>query len=114
MWFEAILGFKINLIKTKLIPMGRVENLDELAFELGCKVGNLLANCLGLPLGDPHNLLGAWDAMEKRYHKRLAMRKKQYISKGGKLTLIQNTLSSLPICFISLFRMPRIVSLRLE
>ena len=33
MWFEAILGFKINLIKTKLIPMGRVENLDELAFE---------------------------------------------------------------------------------
>ena len=93
---------------------GKGGELGWVSFWIGCKVGNLLANCLGLPLGDPHNLLGAWDAMEKRYHKRLAMWKKQYISKGGKLTLIQSTLSSLPICFISLFRMPRIVSLRLE
>ena len=30
------------------------------------------------------------------------MWKRQYISKGGRLTLIQNTLSSMPIYFVSI------------
>ena len=34
--------------------------------------------------------------------------------KGGRLTLIQSTLSSMPIYFMSLFCMPRKVRLRLE
>ena len=38
------MGLKINLIKCELIPIGRVENLEELAFELGCKVGMLLTS----------------------------------------------------------------------
>ena len=41
MLFRAILGLKINLIKSELISTGRVENLEELAFKLGCKVGEL-------------------------------------------------------------------------
>ena len=61
MWFEVISGLKINLIKCELIPIGWVENLEELAFELGCKVGMLLTSQLGLPLGAPHDSLAAWD-----------------------------------------------------
>ena len=38
MWFEAILGLKINLDKSEILPMGRVENVEDLALELGCKV----------------------------------------------------------------------------
>ena len=34
---EAILGLKINLDKNKLIPMGRMDNVEDLALELGCK-----------------------------------------------------------------------------
>ena len=37
-----------------------------------------------------------------------------YISKSGMLTLIHNTLSSLPIYYLSLFRMPQKVCARLE
>lgn len=33
MWFKVISSLKINLIKSKLIPVGRMENLDGLAFE---------------------------------------------------------------------------------
>ena len=42
------------------------------------------------------------------------MWKRQYFSKGGRITLIRRTLSSLRIYFMSLFRMPRRVRLRLE
>ena len=41
MWFEAILGFKINLDKSKLILVGRVDDIDDLASKFGCKVGSL-------------------------------------------------------------------------
>ena len=55
-----------------------------------------------------------WDRVEERFRKRLALRKRQYISKGGRLTLIGNTLSNMPIYLMSLFRLPKGVKLRLE
>ena len=79
---------KINLTKSKLIPVGRVEDLEELAFEVGCKVGVL-----------PTTYLGRLDEVEKRFHKRLAIWKRQYISKGGRPMLISSMLASLPIYF---------------
>ena len=82
--------------------------------ELGCKVGGLPSCYLGLPLGAPFKSVAVWDGVEERFQKRLAMWKRQYISKGGRLTLIQSTLSSMPIYFMSFFCMPRKVRLRLE
>ena len=38
----------------------------------------------------------------------------QYISKGGRITLIRKTLSSIPIYYLSLFCMPQKVCARLE
>ena len=53
MWFKVVSGLRINLEKSKLIPMGRVENFDDLAMEFGCRVGSLPRTYLGLPLGAP-------------------------------------------------------------
>ena len=114
MWFEALSGLRINLNKSEIIPVGSVENVQDLAFELGCGIGSLPSSYLGLPLGANHKSLGVWDTVEDRFRKRLATWKTQYISKGGRLTLIQNTLSSLPIYCLSLFRMPASICSRLE
>ena len=114
MWFEAMAGLKINLAKSEIIPVGNVPNLEELASELGCKIGSLPTSYLGLPLGAKHKALGVWDSIEERYRKKLAAWKTQYISKGGRITLICSTLSSLPIYYLSLFRMPHKVCVRLE
>ena len=35
-WFEASFGLKINLEKSEMILMGRVENIEELAAAFGC------------------------------------------------------------------------------
>ncbi|RVW74602.1 hypothetical protein CK203_050923 [Vitis vinifera] len=46
-------GLRINLEKSELIPVGRVHNIEDLALKLGCKVGGLPSNYLGLLLGAP-------------------------------------------------------------
>ena len=46
--------------------------------------------------------------------KHLAGWKKLYLSKGGHLTLIKSTLSSLPSYYLSLFPLPMAVARRLE
>ncbi|RVW34945.1 Transposon TX1 uncharacterized 149 kDa protein [Vitis vinifera] len=83
MWFEAISGLNINLEKSEILPVGRVENAEVLASELGCKVGSLPSTYLGLPLGVPHKSVVVWDGVEERMRKRLALWKRQFISKGG-------------------------------
>ncbi|KAL6321191.1 hypothetical protein AAG906_015535 [Vitis piasezkii] len=115
MWFEAISGLNINLNKSEIMPVGRVENAEVLASELGCKVGSLPSTYLGLPLGAPHKSVVVWDGVEERMKKRLALWKRQFISKGeGRITLIRSTLASMPIYLMSLMRIPRVVRLRLE
>ena len=72
MWFEAMSGLKINLEKSELIPLGRVENAEMLVAELGCKVGRLPSTYLGLPLGARYKSVRVWDGVEK-VRKRLAL-----------------------------------------
>ena len=55
-----------------------------------------------------------WDGVEERFRKKLAIWKRRFISKGGRLTLIQSTLSNLPIYSMSLFHLPKGVKSRLE
>ena len=52
--------------------------------------------------------------MEERFRKRLSLWKMHYLSKGGWLTLLKSTLSSLPTNFLSLFVIPKRVCARLE
>ncbi|RVW53156.1 putative ribonuclease H protein [Vitis vinifera] len=113
-WFEAASGLKINLGKSEIIPVGEVDDIEELAVEIGCRVGSLLSQYLGLPLGAPNKASSVWDGVEERVRRRLALWKRQFISKGGRITLIKSTLASIPIYQMSLFRMPKIVVKRLE
>ena len=106
MWFEVVSGLRINLEKSELIPVGRVENINDLALDFGCRVGSLPSTYLDLPLGALFKSVSVWDGVEERFRKKLAMWKRQYLSKEGKATLIRSTLSNLPIYFTFLLRLP--------
>ena len=41
LWFESASGLRINLAKSEIIPIGEGEEIEELAVELGCRVGSL-------------------------------------------------------------------------
>ena len=46
--------------------------------------------------------------------KNLSGWKRLYLSRGGRLTLLKSTLSSLSTCYLSLFTVPKDVTIRLE
>ena len=56
--------------------------MEEMAAELGCRVGSMPSVYLGLPLGAPNKATSMWDGVEERVRRRLALWKRQYISKG--------------------------------
>ena len=112
--FEVSSGLKINLDKSELIPVGAVENVNALVAKLGYRTWSLPSTYLGLPLGGPHKSVTVWDSIEERMHKRLACWKRNYISKGGRVTLIKSTLSTSLLYQMSMIRMPILVVKRLE
>ncbi|KAJ9705752.1 hypothetical protein PVL29_003718 [Vitis rotundifolia] len=113
-WFEAASRLRINLAKSEIIPVGEVEGVNEMAVELGCRLGQLPAVYLGLPLGAPNKAVFVWDGVEEKVRRRLALWKRQYLSKGGRITLLKSTLANMPVYQMSLFRMPKSVARRLD
>ncbi|RVX11858.1 putative ribonuclease H protein [Vitis vinifera] len=97
-----------------VIPVGEVEGALDMAAEIGCKVGQLPTVYLGLPLGAPNRASSVWDGVEEKMRRKLALWKRHFLSKGGRITLIKSTLASIPLYQMSLFRMPKSVARRLE
>ncbi|RVW24910.1 putative mitochondrial protein [Vitis vinifera] len=75
-WFEAASGLRINFAKSVLIPVGEVDELEELVVELGENEEKT-------------------SLVEKTIH-----------LKGGRITLIKSTLASIPIYLLSLIHIP--------
>jgi hypothetical protein len=112
--FEADSGLKINLDKSVLVPVGHVDNMDDLVGILGCGVSSLPLKYLGLPLVAPFKAKSSWDEVVGKIERRLASWKQLYLSKGGRVTLIKSTISNLPTYFLSLFPIPSSVANRIE
>ena len=69
--------------KSEILPTGRVDNLEELALELGCKVGMLSSSYLLLPLGAPHKSTAAWDGGGEVSEETSFMEETIYIQRRG-------------------------------
>ncbi|GFY83371.1 hypothetical protein Acr_03g0001450 [Actinidia rufa] len=112
--FQAVFGLKINLEKSELIQVGVGVNLRSLVAMLGCNAGSLPTTYLGLPLGSSYKSKYVRGAVANRFERRLASWRRQYLSKGGKGTLIKSILSNMPTYFLSLFTIPKSIASRLE
>ena len=93
--------------------MGEVE-VAYLASLVRCAVGSWPIKYLGLPLGGNPTKKIFWEPMITKVARRLDGWKRAFLSRGGRLTLIRFVLSSLPIYFLSLFRMPQGVANAIE
>ena len=104
--FEKVSSLRINLGKSELVSIGVVHNMNVLVGMLGCRQSSLPLRYLGLLLGAKFKELSIWNPILEKMERRLARWKRLYLSKGGKVTLIKSTLSSLPTYFLSLLPLP--------
>ena len=69
---------------------------------------------LGMPLGTSYKTASIWNPILERKEKKLMGWKRLYLSKGGRLTSLKSTLSSLLTYYLSLFTVPKAVAIKLE
>ena len=112
--FQAMTGLKVNVLKSEMVPIEEVNNMHALAEILGCRIGTLPITYLGMPLGASHKSPIIWNPILKKIKWKLAGWKKLYLSKGGRVTLLKSTLSSLPTYYLSLFTIPSHVANEIE
>ena len=112
--FQAVTGLKVNALKSEMVPIGEVPNVFVLAEILGCRVRSLPMTYLGMPLGASHKSPTVWNPILEKFEHKLASWKKMYLSKGGRLTLLKSTVSSLPTYYLSLFTIPMHVKNKIE
>jgi hypothetical protein len=106
--FELASGLKINFHKSELFCFGDAHEQVELYTELfGCKAGNFPINYLGIPIHFKKLRNRDWARVGERFEKRLSSWKGKHLSIGGRLTLINSVLSSLPMYMMSFFSIPK-------
>lgn len=113
--FELVSGLRINLGKSGLASINIQENyLGELAGIADCAVSSWPITYLGIPLRGNPQLESFWDPVIQRISRKLDTWKGAYFSLGGRVTLVQASLASIPLYFLSLFNIPVGVALKIE
>ncbi|XP_071689306.1 uncharacterized protein [Rutidosis leptorrhynchoides] len=113
--FELTSGLKVNYNKSNMFGNGVEGNIVEsMASLFGCKVGCFPFKYLGLPISANMSKYDSWKPVIEKFEKRLSDWKACSVSFGGRLTLINSVLNSLPLYYFSLFRAPPCVLKKLE
>ena len=81
---------------------------------LGCNTGAFPMRYLGIPIHYKKLSNADWLKVQERFEKRLRSWKGKNLSTGGRLTLINSVLSSLPMYMMSFFDIPKGVLKKLD
>lgn len=109
-WYELISGLSINFKKSKLFHVNCTTSwISSAASHLNCKVDKLPTSYLGLPVGASPRNYSFWKPVILRVEKKLCAWKSRLLSVGARLTLVNSVLTSLPLFYCSLFKMPTVV-----
>jgi hypothetical protein len=105
--FEDLSGMKIFFSKCEIVPLNVTQwEGDQLAEQLGCKVSNLPLMYLGMPLHWKKFTCDQWNFLIEKIENKLLSWKGKLLSLGGRAVLLNYVLSSLPLYWMSLFRLP--------
>ncbi|XP_016173488.1 uncharacterized protein LOC107615992 [Arachis ipaensis] len=113
-WFELMSGLSINFEKSSLIPINCEEQrVRSMCRMWGCKEDALPVKYLGVPLGANPRLVKTWMPIIDKVEEKLSLWKAKVLNKAKKLVLIKSVLNSLPVYYLSLYKMPKAVAEKL-
>ncbi|XP_016170077.1 uncharacterized protein LOC107612834 [Arachis ipaensis] len=112
--FEVMSGLSINFEKFSLIPVNCSQKwVDRMCGLLGYQAAALPVKYLGINLGANPRLVKTWKPVIDKVEEKLSLWKAKILSKAGKLVLIKSVINSLPIYYLSLYKMPVAVAKKL-
>ncbi|XP_072052178.1 uncharacterized protein [Arachis hypogaea] len=112
--FELMSGLSINFDKSNLISVNCEQGwIDQACRLLGCQQAALSIRYLGISLGANPRLVRTWKPIIEKVEQKLSLWKAKVLNKAGKLVLIKLVLNSLPIYYLSLYKMPKAVADRI-
>ncbi|GJX12486.1 RNA-directed DNA polymerase, eukaryota [Tanacetum coccineum] len=114
-WFFLASGLKINIHKSKLMGIGIPQDVvASTASSIGCATLTSPFNYLGVKVGGNMSRLVSWDEVTAKISSRLSKWKLKTLSVGGRYTLIKYVLSSLPLYYFSIFKVPKGILNKME
>ena len=113
--FAVMSGLQLNYSKSCFISWnaGDDEWAKNVATNFGCAHTKCPSIYLGLPLGNSMSRESAWKPVLDKIQNRLASWKARILSRAGRLTLIKSVLNSLPVFYMSMFKMPRSIAMKI-
>ncbi|XP_015961126.1 uncharacterized protein LOC107485110 [Arachis duranensis] len=112
--FELMSGLSINFEKSSFIPVNCDQRwTQKMCCLLDCKEAALPVWYLGISLGANPRLVKTWQPVIDKVEDKLSLWKAKILNKAGKLVLIKSVLNSLPIYYLSLYKMPKAVAEKL-
>ncbi|GKV14960.1 hypothetical protein SLEP1_g25758 [Rubroshorea leprosula] len=113
--FELVSGLKVNYRKSSLIGINTDDEwIEKMAWLLSCKTDVLPCKYLGVPLGANPRRLVTWKPLIETFRRKLSAWKGRFLSLGGRITLINSMLSSLPVFLMSFYLLPKQVIYELD
>ncbi|KAJ1689310.1 hypothetical protein LUZ63_013465 [Rhynchospora breviuscula] len=105
--FSEVSGMKINLAKSSFVPFNLSTQLvSTLQGLLGCSSTTLPIQYLGLPLTDRRPDKATYQLLIDKLTNRLSGWKAKLLSRAGRVVLASSVLSTIPIFFMSVFKLP--------
>jgi hypothetical protein len=102
--FEQVSGLKINFHKSELYCFGEaLDSIDQYTSIFGCKSGEFPLRYLGIPIHYAKLRNANRKKVEERFEASLGSWKGKHLTIGGRLTLIDSVLNSLPMYMMSFF-----------
>ncbi|XP_020270673.1 uncharacterized protein LOC109845818 [Asparagus officinalis] len=105
--FKNFSGLAINLSKSNLLYNGKSSSKGAtLANILNCSIASPPIKYLGFPLKRGSLSRSDWQPLLDSLHYKLSSWKSKHLSIGGRLVLLKSVLSSLPVYYMSFFKLP--------
>ena len=98
-----------------MIPLNLSAQVSSrLASILGCKLTTLPITYLGVPIHWTHLITEHWDALVDKVETKLQGWKGKLLSLGGRVTLLNSVISTIPLYWLSVYRLPNKVRQRID
>ncbi len=112
--FELASGLRVNFAKSRIGGTGMDQvTLQSFAAILNCDTMVSSFIYLGMPVGGSHKRGAFWNGVLEKVQARLNRWKGRSLSMAGRICLIRSVLSSIPLFFMSLFKLPAGVARKL-